>query len=45
MKKKLLLLIVASISVSFSVPVKKIVPEEVKKVNLNLLMMRYQLAK
>jgi len=45
MKKIILLLVVASISASFSIPVKKIVPQEEKKQNLNLLMIRYQLAR
>lgn len=44
MKKMILLLIVASISVSFSIPAKKIEPQEEKKQNLNLLMIRYRIA-
>lgn len=43
MKKILFLLIVAGSSVSFNAPIKKVVPEEVKKENLNLLMIRYNI--
>jgi len=43
MKKILLLLIVAGSSVSFNTPIKKTVQEEVKKENLNMLMIRYRL--
>lgn len=47
MKKIILLLIVAGSSVSFNIPIKKATPvdTEIKKENLNMLMIRYQLAK
>ena len=44
MKKVIFLLLVAAISVSFSIPAKKPAPEEVKKVNLNMLMIRYNIS-
>jgi hypothetical protein len=43
MKRILLLLIVTGSSVSFNAPIKKNVQEEVKKENLNMLMIKYRL--
>lgn len=47
MKKTILLLIVASSSVSFNFPVKKKAPQEaeMKKENLNMLLISYKIAK
>lgn len=44
MKKILFILLVAGSSVSFNIPEKKPVPEEAKKVNLNMLMIRYRIS-
>jgi len=44
MKRLIVLLLIAGSSVSFNIPAKKPAAEEVKKVNLNMLMIRYNIS-